>query len=61
MNMWNCQLGRMVIMMVNLSLEEAIRFVKDENPSLNDDEVRAEALRMIKVSNQSMNEVMLKE
>ncbi len=47
--------------MVNLSLQEAVDFVREQNPSFTDDEVRVEALRMVKVSNQSMNDVMLKE
>lgn len=47
--------------MVNLSLQEAMNFVREENPNLSDDEVKVEALRIVKMSNQSMNDAMLKE
>jgi hypothetical protein len=47
--------------MVNLTLEQAMKFVKEENPSLSYEEIRVEALRMIEVSNQNMNDAMLKE
>lgn len=47
--------------MVNLTLQEAMSFVREENPGFTDDEVRVEALRMVKMSNQSMDDVMLKE
>ncbi len=48
-------------MMVNLSLQEAMNFVREQNPSFSDEEVRVEALRIVKISNQSMDETMLKE
>ena len=43
--------------MVNLSLQEAMNFVREQNPIYTDDEVRVEALRIVKVSNQSMDEL----
>jgi hypothetical protein len=49
------------LFMVNLTLEQAMKFVKEENPSLSYEEIRVEALRMIEVSNQNMNDAMLKE
>lgn len=53
--------GKMVILMVNLSLQETMNFVREQNPNLSDEEVRFEALRMIKLSNQRMNDDMLQE
>jgi|GEM_PF-2191970 hypothetical protein len=47
--------------MVNLSLQEAMSFVREENPNLSDEEVRVKALRMVELSNQTMNDAMLKE
>jgi hypothetical protein len=48
-------------MMVNLSLEQAMNFVKEQNPSFTDDEVKKEASRIMKQSNQKIDDVMLKE
>lgn len=47
--------------MVVLTMKQAIEFVRQNNPNLNDDEIQAEALRIVKESNQSMDDVMLKE